>query len=180
MSTKRLFIAVSVPENIKQEINNLVLNLKKNKCLEGLRFVEKENLHITLKFIGYMPEEKLDELISALDKVSFKPFNIEIKGFSHFKYRVLFIDIIKGRDFLESLAFRINETLGTHDNFRAHLTIARNKNMQKDNFLEVLDILNKEDFNQSFSVKSFELIESVLYSHGPKYKTIFSKLSSSS
>src|SRR5437667_10890594 len=45
-----------------------------------LKPVERENIHLTLKFLGNLSAPKLGEIKSALAQVTFPPFSIEIKG----------------------------------------------------------------------------------------------------
>src|SRR5438552_18242210 len=45
-----------------------------------LKPVERENIHLTLKFLGNVSASKLEEIKSALTQVAFPPFSLEIKG----------------------------------------------------------------------------------------------------
>ena len=74
-SMKRIFIAVNLPEEIKESLNGLIEKLPKDK----VKAVKKENLHITMKFLGYMPEETLPELYKKLNALrKFQKFRIKI------------------------------------------------------------------------------------------------------
>src|SRR5438093_11643816 len=50
-----------------------------------LKPVERENIHLTLKFLGNVSPAKLAEAKSALAEVKFQPFSLEIKGAGAFQ-----------------------------------------------------------------------------------------------
>ena len=83
----RLFFAVNFSEELKEKIfNELVSEIPK----EGFGKVSRENLHITLAFLGYFPEEKIPELqkkASALE--SFESFEAEINCIGHFNFCII-------------------------------------------------------------------------------------------
>ena len=60
----RTFISIEPPENIKQKLAKLKENLKSAK----IKFVEKENLHICVKFLGETTEHKIDQIKEALKR----------------------------------------------------------------------------------------------------------------
>jgi 2'-5' RNA ligase len=171
MTSKRLFIAVNITPEIREKIAAEVLPELKG---EGLKPVKKENLHLTLRFIGYVPEEKLGDFIKVVSGLKCSPFMVSFSGFSHFRKRVLFIDIKEGAGQLESLSNQINSALGTEEPFTAHLTIARNKGMRAKEFSALVESLNKKGFSGSFTVKSVELMESRLSREGPEYSVVYS------
>ena len=56
---KRIFIAVNFPDELKKEIfESISSELPKDEC----KIVAEANLHITLKFLGYLNEEKIAEI----------------------------------------------------------------------------------------------------------------------
>jgi 2'-5' RNA ligase len=55
---RRLFIAVDIPENVREKIGDVVEEIK-HKFGEKARFVPKDNWHITLIFLGYQNEEAI-------------------------------------------------------------------------------------------------------------------------
>ena len=173
---KRLFIAVNIPTAIKEKVSGSHSLINQ----PSLKLVKKENLHITLKFIGSVPEEKVNSFPELLARVKAEPFSVILSGFSHFKEKVLFISVKEGSKQLEELARQINEFLGIEDSFHVHLTLARNKSMQEQEFRELVGKLNETGFEESFEVKSVELMESDLKPTGPEYKIVYSHSLSSS
>ncbi|MFA5871139.1 MAG: RNA 2',3'-cyclic phosphodiesterase [Parcubacteria group bacterium] len=64
---RRLFIAISVPENIKKRVFRLIEREYENL---PVRWVRPENFHLTLNFLGYVPEEKIPEICKSLEAVA--------------------------------------------------------------------------------------------------------------
>ena len=62
----RLFTAIALPETILEELDGLVRRLRR---VARLRWSPIGNLHVTTKFIGEWPAERLDELVAALGRV---------------------------------------------------------------------------------------------------------------
>lgn len=70
----RLFIAVNFPVRLRRKIARLCRPLEE-AGIPG-RWVQPDQVHLTLKFIGETPAERVDELCEALDEVAgrFRPF----------------------------------------------------------------------------------------------------------
>ncbi|GMA98647.1 RNA 2',3'-cyclic phosphodiesterase [Pelosinus sp. IPA-1] len=83
----RLFIGIELPENIIAELHSLQ-NLLRKKVRRG-RFPSKDNLHLTLQFLGETSERKVEDIIRSLQTVSklnfpFKlSFNTHLGSFGH-------------------------------------------------------------------------------------------------
>lgn len=76
---KRLFIAIDFPPEVKKQIGQLINKLKKK--YPEIRWEKEENLHLTLKFLGWVPfdfaqGEKLGEILKGMERavVGIKPF----------------------------------------------------------------------------------------------------------
>ncbi|MCS7228479.1 MAG: RNA 2',3'-cyclic phosphodiesterase [Candidatus Kryptonium sp.] len=81
----RTFIAVDVPEKIKDEIFEIEKELMKSAS-EGVKWEEKEKFHITLKFLGDVNEEAIDSIYKILNEKlnGFGKFSIIYKGIGAF------------------------------------------------------------------------------------------------
>ena len=66
----RLFVAVDIPENIKEKIVELQKNI--GEKFADIKFVEEENLHYTIKFLGEVEEQKIEEVKNILSEASNK------------------------------------------------------------------------------------------------------------
>jgi RNA 2',3'-cyclic 3'-phosphodiesterase len=74
----RLFTGVDLPEDVREKLERLLMHLR--PCAH-LKWSPVYNLHVTLKFIGEWPEEKLPELGGALrGLVARDPIPAEVKG----------------------------------------------------------------------------------------------------
>src|SRR5213596_4239722 len=75
----RSFISIDLgDEKILSRVESITSSLL---SLGGdLKPVERENIHLTLKFLGNVSPAKLAEVKSALAEVKFQPYSLEIKG----------------------------------------------------------------------------------------------------
>lgn len=167
----RVFIAIKLPENIKEELDRLVTLLKRS--ISNVKWVEKENFHITLRFIGEVDEDKVFQIAKILEEVSsrFSPFEVELGGLGKFPH-VLWVGIEKGSDILRNIAYAIEGSLlregfqPTDKLFSPHITLGRLKKEIKKLPLEV-------GFGPlSFTVDSIILMQSQLFPTGPVYTSI--------
>ncbi|MCL5729992.1 MAG: RNA 2',3'-cyclic phosphodiesterase, partial [Candidatus Pacearchaeota archaeon] len=138
------------------------------------KITEPENLHLTLKFLGDIGEEKLALVEDILRKIKFKEFEMTIDSlgiFSSGNPRIVWL----GSSGSSLLQEKIDESLFPVDSkeqrFMEHLTIARVKSVKnKREFLQKLKDIKIH--RMEFHVKEFYLEESVLLSKGPRYKVL--------
>ncbi len=79
----RLFIAINFDDKIKDELCLLTDELK-NYSVSG-NFTRRENLHLTLVFIGETPSNKITSIKSAIDNIQQQPFDIKFANIGKFK-----------------------------------------------------------------------------------------------
>lgn len=175
----RLFIGIVLPENIKKKIEGIEKELKKK--VKEAKVVKMENLHITLKFLGEVREEKIGKIDEKLKEVSeyFAPFNVSVGKVGNFpegkKMRVLWVGV-ESNGALKKINFKIEKALSTigfkeENRFKEHITIARFKSTPDMKFIEHL----KEKYSSflgEFRIESFSLIKSNLTPEGPIYKNL--------
>jgi 2'-5' RNA ligase len=77
----RLFVAVNFEDPIKDKLYEIVQNLKKYS--KRGNFTRRENLHLTIVFIGQT--NRLNDIKQIIDKIQAKSFDISISGFGRFK-----------------------------------------------------------------------------------------------
>ena len=178
----RSFISIDLDdEKILSQVESIMASLL---SLGGdLKRVERENIHLTLKFLGIVSASKLEEVTSALAKVTFPPFSLEIKGAGAFpnlkRMNVIWVGIGDGWSQVE-LIFEQTEKLlhqlGFSRETRAfspHITVARVKSGRKrDEIAAFLGHLTDESFG-NFTVENIRLKQSILSRSGPKYSTLF-------
>lgn len=130
----RLFTGIDLPEEVRERLERLLMHLRP---IAHLKWSPVYNLHVTLKFIGEYPEEKLPELEAALRSVSPRtPIRGEVKGLGWFPNphhpRVFWVAVHAGEE-LVTLAHDIDaaaQPLGVakeERSFAPHLTLARIK-----------------------------------------------------
>ena len=159
----RVFVAVQIPDEIKEKIVKLGKEIKQ----EGIVNVKPENMHLTLKFIGDV--EKTDQIIERLGKVRFSKFDCRVHGVGAFPDEKYIRVVWAGIDGIDALAANVQEALGKKERFTGHATIARVK--RKVDLKDFLEHHHNDEFGE-FTVSSFELIQSELGPGGPRYTTI--------
>ena len=78
----RVFIAVDLPKEIRKTLADVQHELR--PMSNSVRWVSPESIHITLKFIGEMPEKRLEDIDAALTGFTWKPFTITVRGVGFF------------------------------------------------------------------------------------------------
>lgn len=136
----RLFYAVPVPEPTREAIADLADRVQSAVDGEGghVRWVRMEGLHLTLRFLGPTPEDRVAALRELADREAnaCRAFTVEIAGAGAFPDRrhprTLWLGLRDGAEDLARLAARLEagvvESLGNALEtrpFAPHLTIAR-------------------------------------------------------
>lgn len=172
----RCFIALELSREAISYIEELQ-NLLKRKNLFAGKFTEPENLHLTLKFLGEIPEEKVKEVQKILKKVKFKGFEASLSDVGVFinKYNSILWIKLNGQGIwdLQKLIDDPLENLKIipEERFMSHITIARMKKIfSKEEFLSY--VKNIKTKKVSFKVKEFILKKSELKPEGPVYENI--------
>jgi len=131
----RTFIAVDLPGQVKDRIEEIIWPLK--PLSRSIRWVRPEGLHLTLKFLGEIPEEQLPAIVTALEEaLSGRPsFDFRLSGLGGFpnlrRPRVLWIGVPEGGEPLRTLAGTVEKALfpcgfaPEKRPFSPHLTIGR-------------------------------------------------------
>lgn len=174
----RTFISIELPERIRKEIFKEFEKLRGSGFVSG-NFVKKENLHLTLKFLGELSEEEISKIKEKLLEVEFSKLNLctgEIGFFPSENYvRVLWVDLISEKtkylkDILEEKLLEIGINKDSRP-FSSHLTVVRIKTVKdKEKFLEKLKELKVKKLN--FEIDKISLVKSELTKKGPVYKIL--------
>jgi 2'-5' RNA ligase len=103
-----------------------------------VRWVRLDGLHLTLRFLGPTPEDRIEPTAGAMQEAAATasgPIDIELGGAGTFppdgRPRALWMGIVEGADMLARLARELDATLAgagwasDHRPFRPHLTLAR-------------------------------------------------------
>jgi RNA 2',3'-cyclic 3'-phosphodiesterase len=186
MSLIRSFIAVELPEGLKKELAELIAQLKKNSP-PVVRWVDPNSIHITLKFLGEIPEDSIDELALAIEESvqSVSPFKLEVSEVGAFpdldRVQVIWVGVKGSLDKIISLQKRIEsntEQLGfprEKRDFSPHLTLGRVRNEASQNERQRLGkLLSETTFTglHNVEVNAINLMKSQLTSNGAIYTCI--------
>lgn len=129
----RSFVAILPPPEVQEALARAARSLP----VIGVRWVRPENIHLTLKFLGEIPEESTPQIDAALSEIARarSPFHIQPEGLGAFpspqRARILWAGVGAGSTDLEELAATVDEALSSlgfereQRSFRAHLTLGR-------------------------------------------------------
>lgn len=190
--SNRLFIAADVSPKVLDALVEVQHTLAREPASRSLRWVGRNQIHITLRFLGEIPPAKNAMITSALDAAAagFTPFEVEVQGLGFFPNpshpRVIWAGISQpGRliALADSVENRVAPIAGAADKkFRAHLTLAR----VGDNFpagqLVPLTAACQTMLNLSFGkilVDKLVLYRSTLHPDGPVYTPLHQSIFSS-
>lgn len=178
----RLFIAINFPDQIKRKILKQIEDLKSQ--FPQVSWVKSENLHLTLKFLGYVKEERLEEIKKGIETVSrdFKPFELTISKMGYFHREPFIIRLnINDSTTLNDLVERLEKEMGKlgfkRENrpYTPHITLGRGRKLKRE---EVVSIKKEIDesavfFPIKFTVNKIALMESQLKPTGANYTLLY-------
>ncbi len=164
----RLFIALEIPEEARREIARSAAALEKD--WGGGRLIPPENYHLTLVFLGEVPEFRTSEVIAAMEACPSPPPVITVGGFGRFRQRggdILWRQI-RGGNTLSSLQRRLCRELTRRGfilekrEYSPHLTVARKVALRGNELPETGEAL-------FFSVPAMTLFRSKTGPSGAEY-----------
>jgi len=141
----------------------------------GIKLVSPANLHYTLRFLGEVDDGEISEVISRLEKISYRVFSVELSGIGAFpnSRMIHVIWIGSASKELPELADMVNSALNgigkDEEKFLPHLTVARVKYLNDKGRLLSYISSNVNTVFGSFKVDGFYLMKSELMPGGPKY-----------
>lgn len=134
----RLFVATLLHEDLRGAVAGVQRSIARAwpEAARAVKWVEPENFHFTLKFLGEVAEEELPAVVRAVREAAVGgPFEISVEGVGVFPSlrhpRVLWIGVGEGADHLRVLARQVEEALVRAGfpregrPFEPHLTIGR-------------------------------------------------------
>jgi 2'-5' RNA ligase len=172
----RTFVAVFPPPEIREALASAARDLP---VLGKVRFTDPANLHLTLKFLGDIPQDDLDRVVQVLEPIRerHEPFEAAISAFGAFpsprRARILWAGIGEGADRLRALAQDVERSLEPLCPVREdrvyvpHLTVGRARGRPV-----TLQATKTSPPVPAFSVSNVELMKSVLGKSGAVYSTL--------
>jgi len=190
--TERLFIALELPEDEKEKLHSLTHNLIKtgsekafsstSGASEAQRFrikgTAKDQLHLTLRFLGSVEKKKIEAVAKSLQKVNFVPFNLHLSGWGIFSRRresILWAGL-KASEALNCLKKTIDEALAEcgfplpTGRYSPHISLLRSKGPGR-----IPDQVSGDGgpaIEGCFKVSEFTLFKSDLWPEGARHKAL--------
>lgn len=188
MAVLRAFIAIKLPDELTEKLDQVSSNLQTRLNELPLRWVPIENIHLTLKFLGDVSEASLD-LVTEILKTQAgaqKPFDVSVGGLGIYpnmkQPRVIWVGV-EAPDELEIFQRRIDSETSRlgyaldKRRYSAHLTLGRvSRNANPDNIKMISQLLIKEKvgFLGVAHISTVCLYRSDLKPGGAVYTKLFS------
>jgi RNA 2',3'-cyclic 3'-phosphodiesterase len=184
MNPLRTFIAVEISPQVRSAAHRLIERLRVSQA--KVKWIETENLHYTLKFLGDVPAERINDVCRAVKEAAspFTPFELVAKGCGAFpspaRPRTIWLGAEVGAEPMELLVQAIERTLEPlgfareHRRFRPHLTLGRVREGPIANVQQLADLLAKyDDFDAgSMMIDEVTVFSSSLGRGGSKYEAL--------
>lgn len=157
----RLFIALEIPRSVALSLSLL------RGGLPGARWIDVENYHITLRFIGDIDGRTADEVVARLDRIDRPEFNLRLNGIGSFgskKPHSIWAGVEPSPDLLalQGEMERLCQRIGLPPDprkFTPHVTLARLKASRIDDVIHYLS--GRGNFHSApFLVSRFVLMSS--------------------
>lgn len=188
MEQIRSFIAIELPDEVKSALTRLEDRLKSGGDYP-VKWVDPNNIHLTLKFLGNISSGRISEITAALETAvqGMPPFHLDIKGLGVFpntrRVQVAWVGVSGALDRLTELQQRIESNVAplgfpTESRpFSPHLTIARLRDYATSDDRQAFGQLiasTRFEGNSGFDVDYVNLMSSQLTREGPVYSRLSS------
>ncbi|WP_336035663.1 RNA 2',3'-cyclic phosphodiesterase [Halobacterium yunchengense] len=179
----RLFVSVDLPDDLADDVAALQ---EEFAAAGGLDFVDPAQAHVTLKFLGDVDGDRVDELADGLDAAvadsGVAPFDAELAGlgvFPDLEYvSVLWLGVGAGSAELSRLHDAVESRFVTEHGFdpedhefTPHVTLARMKHAGGKELVQEL-VRERHPEVGTVRVSAVRLTESTLTADGPEYETV--------
>jgi 2'-5' RNA ligase len=178
----RTFVAVHIPDSVRRDIGALVDGLRPFSGSD-VKWVRPESLHLTLKFLGDVEQERIGAVADAIEKAvsGQAAFDLVLGGTGAFpnprRPNVLWIGVPRGAEPLASLAGAVETALAElgfereKRPFSAHLTVGRVR--PPGNAGKTVERMTETGFEcDSFRIDAVQLMKSDLQRSGAVYTTL--------
>jgi len=182
VDTMRAFIAIELPDEIKQGIARVQEQLRKTDISAG--WTRSEGIHLTLKFLGEVPDAKVQEIMAAITEAAqgTGKLNLTVEGAGAFPHarnpRVLWIGVTGDIEKLAALQAAVEDSMAglgferEERKFSPHLTLARIRFPKpRDNWQQVIEGIKDVKLG-GFEAGHVSLMKSELKREGAVYTEI--------
>lgn len=181
----RCFIAIDIDEQIRRALGGLQRKLRDGIDVKkgDINWVNPDNIHLTLKFLGEIKDEKAAEICNIVKAAAgrHKSFELDIETVGHFggkSPRVLWVGAGEGREQLLKLQEDIEESLALAGwpeetrEFSGHLTLCRIRNHKAGMKLAQAGVDCKDFKIGTLSADAVCVYQSELTPGGPVYTVL--------
>lgn len=175
MKKQKVFVAIDIPENLKDIIENYLEPFYKS---ELVRVTERNNWHITVVFCGYLDDKNLERLKESARDVASRTKKFEFSPEKIFfsppkRPRMVWLAFKHSPEF-SSLAKELSDFSQDRREQIPHLTLVRFKEFHYPNLKKLLpeNGIDLKDEAESFMVESINIMESHLSPKGPRYELL--------
>ena len=188
MEQVRSFIAIELPDELKQGLTQLEAQLKMGKQ-PGVKWVNPYSIHLTLKFLGSIAVDRTSEITRAMAEAvqGISPFHLEAKDLGVFpnlrRVQVIWVGVSGGVDKLNQLQQHLESNLARlgfaseSRPFTPHLTLARLRDRASlDERQSLGQLIASTRFEAAYTIKvdAINLMRSQLTREGAIYSRISS------
>jgi len=175
----RCFLAIELPTDIREQLRALQERL--GSLGRAVRWTRTEQIHVTLKFLGEVPEDKVPKICETALQIAgkFEPFELQVRGTGCFPpggaARIVWagmpdppgtlIDCHRaGEESFAKLGFKKENRA-----FNPHLTIGRVKDFSASSQIRATVEQHNTFLAGSFNVDELVMFQSILKPQGPTY-----------
>ena len=181
--TVRTFVAMNLTEDLRLAIEELRRRLEQERGSDHVKWTRVEQVHLTLKFLGAVPQSSIDDLATAVRRASVghHVFRLRLARLGCFPDlripKIVWVGITGETDRLRALQARIEQETAPFSSpeedraFHPHLTVARAKHLDPAerrwlaHLIQTHETLTLGDW----MVRELVLMKSVLGGGGPTY-----------
>ena len=177
----RVFIGFKIEDKIKEQLNKIQLDLKK-RFIKG-NYTSAGNLHLTLKFIGEVSQDRIEGIKQCLNEVDFQKFKLKGNKIGLFERRnkaIIYFAIEENKE-LVLLYQEISKSLyrkgliekgQLNISYRPHVTLVRNIPLGR----EIKEYITSYKIKaEVLSLREITLFESVRIDDVLVYRSIYDK-----
>jgi len=178
----RLFVGINFPKKQRAKMHRAARALRDQEL--PVRWVDPDNFHITLKFLGEVRREQVDDVMSGIERAasSTKPFHTAIGGFGAFptvrRPRVIWLGVEACPE-LRCLKQDLEWSLGDAGfpaesrSFHPHVTMGRASDAGGAGAFRALDdAFAALDFEDELKVHKIDLMRTRPSPEGPRYSVV--------
>ncbi|MCK5107366.1 MAG: RNA 2',3'-cyclic phosphodiesterase [Nanoarchaeota archaeon] len=154
----RAFIALELPKDILEHIQKL----QKWLDIDGKK-TKPEHMHLTIKFLGELTSEKLEEVKSRLGKIKMNALDVKLGKVGNFNNKIVWLGVMNSDPLQQAIDDALEGLFKKEGRFMGHISLGRAKEIRK---------IPHNKKKLPFKVHEFVLKKSTLGPNGPIYEDI--------